>query len=217
MNADHTPRFAAALATVVLFIFTSPGEAQSIFTEDFDGFTAPAGNFSLADDFSSDENRADGAWSYRLDDPGNSPPAFPLLTVKTRDANKIWGSTFEDPPLMWSGDTGYWGIGKNLTGQKQVSPVNGTTWAPGDVLLHPSPSGLVVAWTAPGDLVVDVRYAFGLASPQSRGIGYSILKRSGGVDTEIVALGNIGSEITNELNGAADPTHGVASGRPFLF
>ena len=67
--------------------------------------------------------------------------------------------------------------------------------------IHPkaggSPSGLVVAWTAPGDMVVDVRYAFGLASPpQSRGIGYSILKRSRGVrgelvepvDTEIVAL-----------------------------
>ncbi|MGI9626666.1 MAG: hypothetical protein ACR2QM_07515, partial [Longimicrobiales bacterium] len=78
--------------------------------------SARAATYSLADDFSSDENRADGAWSYRLDDPGNSPPAFPLLTVKTRDANKIWGSTFEDPPLMWSGDTGYWGIGKNLTG-----------------------------------------------------------------------------------------------------
>ncbi|MCP4730280.1 MAG: glycoside hydrolase family 32 protein [Roseibacillus sp.] len=113
---------------------------------------------------------------------------------------------------MWSGDTGYWGIGKNLSGRKQLSPVNGTTWAPGEVLLHPSPSGLAVAWTAPGKLVVEVRYAFGLASPQSRGIGYSILKRSEGVDTEIVALGNIGSEISNELNGLA-----VGSGDQLFF
>jgi len=174
---------------------------------------ARAETFSLAGDFSPDENRADGVWSYRLDDSGNTPPAFPLLTVRTRDANALWGSTFADPPLMWGGDSGYWGIGKNLTGRKQVSKVNGTTWAPGEVLLHPkegaSPSGLAVAWTAPGKLVVDVRYAFGLASPHSGGIGYSILKRGGGVrgelvepvDTEIVALGNTGSEMLNDPNG----------------
>jgi len=72
--------------------------------------------FSLARDFSYTENEADSTWSYRLDDPGNRPPAFPLLTLTNRDANSVWGSDFAEPPQMWCEGSGYWGIGKNLTG-----------------------------------------------------------------------------------------------------
>ena len=47
MNADHNPRIGTVLATFVLFTtLASPGGAQTLFTEDFDGFTAPAGNFN---------------------------------------------------------------------------------------------------------------------------------------------------------------------------
>ena len=109
--------------------------------------------------------------------------------------------------MMWSEDSGYWGIGKNLTGKEQFSSRNNTRWSPGEVLLHPkagvSPSGLVVGWTAPDDMVIDVHYTFGSGSLQGNGIGYEIIKRSGGVDTEIVALENIGNGITNDLNGMA--------------
>ena len=178
--------------------------------------SAHAETYSLAGDFSYTDNRTNGTWSYRLDDSGNRPPTFPLLTLVKRDANAVWGSNFPKPPMMWSEASGYWGIGKNLTGREQFSSRNDTRWAPGEVLLHPkggpSPSGLVVAWTAPGDMRIDVRYSFGLASPQSSGIGYSILKRAGGADTEIVALGNTGSGISNELNRVA-----VAKGDRLFF
>ena len=61
-------------------------------------------------------------------------------------------------------------------------------------------------------MLVDVQYSFALASPHSSGIGYSILKRGGGVDTEIVVLSNIGSGIDNELNEVS-----VAKGDQLFF
>ena len=166
---------------------------------------ARAATYSLARDFSYKDNRTNSTWSYRLDDVANRPPVFPLLTLTSRDANVIWGSNFPKPPMMWSEGAGYWGIGKNLTGKEQFSSRNKTRWAPGEVLLHPraggSPSGLVVGWTAPGGMMIDVQYTFGSASPQGNGIGYEIIKRSGGIDTRIVTLRNIGDSLTNELNG----------------
>ncbi|HZY73505.1 MAG TPA: hypothetical protein VFE22_10405, partial [Edaphobacter sp.] len=160
--------------------------------------------WSLAGDFSYVENNSDSTWSYRLDDHDSDAPTFPLLTRNDRDANQIWGSDFATPSRMWSETSGYWCIGRNDTDTELFSSRNNVKWPAGELLLHPkggdSPAGLVVAWTAPKDLVVDVRYSFVLASPQSSGIGYSILKRSGRVDTEIAALGNIGSGIANELN-----------------
>ncbi len=177
---------------------------------------AQATTYSLAGDFSYTENRIDSTWSYRLDDRSHDPPTFPLLTLSGRNANEIWGSDFATPPMMWSEESGYWGIGRNSTGEEQFSSRNNTHWAPGEVLLHPqagdSPSGLAVGWTAPADMVIEVRYCFELASPHSSGIGYSILKRGGGVDTEIVASGDIGSGIANEWNGVA-----VAKGDQLFF
>ena len=143
--------------------------------------------YSLAEDFSSTENRADGIWSYRLDDSDTEPGAFPLLTLASRDANALWGSDFPTPPIMWSEVAGYWGIGKNVTGRELISTRNGATWKPGEVLLHPkgagSPSGLVIAWTAPAAMTIDAAYAFGMASRQGGGIGLRITMRIGGVDT----------------------------------
>ncbi len=176
----------------------------------------PATVFSLAADFSMADNRADGTWSYRLEDFGNSPPSFPVLPSSNRDANALWGSDFPEPPAMWSEATGYWGIGKNISGKEQFSSRNGTRWAPGEVLFHPkagaSPSRLVVAWTAPANLVADVRYGFGRASRHGNGIGYEILGRFGGTDFPMVSLGNIGAGVTNELTGIA-----VARGDQLFF
>ena len=115
--------------------------------------TAQAAIYSLAGDFSCTDNRTNSTWSYRLDDFANTPPTFPLLTSGNRDANALWGSDFPAPPMMWSDATGYWGIGKNVTGKELFSTRNGTRWAPGEVLFHPkggaSPARLVIAWTAP--------------------------------------------------------------------
>ena len=167
--------------------------------------SANAATYSLARDFSYTDNRINSTWSYRLDDSGNRPPSFPPLTLTNRDANAVWGSDFPEPPMMWCEGQGYWGIGKNLTGQEQFSSRNRTRWAPGEVLLHPkagaSPSGLVVGWAAPEGMVIDVNYTFGSASPQGNGIGYEIVKRSDDVDTEIVSVRNIGTGLTNDLNG----------------
>jgi beta-fructofuranosidase len=178
--------------------------------------TAQAATYSLADDFSYTDNRTNSTWSYRLDDFANNPPTFPLLTSTNRDANALWGSDFPTPPMMWSEATGYWGIGKNVTGKELFSTKNGTRWAPGEVLFHPkggdSPSGLVVGWTAPSSMVIDVRYAFGLGATQGNGIGYKIIKRCGGVDAEVVALDNIGSSLSNELTGIV-----VAQGDQLFF
>lgn len=178
--------------------------------------TAQTVTYSLAGDFTYTDNRTNNTWSYRLDDSANHPPTFPLLTSTNRDANAVWGSDFPTPPMMWCEATGYWGIGKNVTGKELFSTRNGTKWAPGEVLLHPkggdSPSGLVIGWTAPGSMVIDVRYAFGLASTGSNGIGLRITKRTGRVDTDVVALGNIGNSLTNDLTGIA-----VAQGDQLFF
>jgi beta-fructofuranosidase len=162
-------------------------------------------SFSLAEDFSYTENGPRSLWSYRLDDFVNAPPGFPLLTQTNRNANALWGSDFLDPPLMWSDPTGYWGIGKNTNVNELFSTKNGTRWAPGEILFHPkagdSPSGLVVAWTAPSNMVIDVKYAFGHAAQQGNGIGYQVLKRIGGTDSDLVGLENIEGGVTDELTG----------------
>jgi beta-fructofuranosidase len=173
-------------------------------------------SFSLARDFSYTENNPTSVWSYRLDDFTNTPPTFPLLTLTNRDANGLWGSDFPTPSMMWSDSTGYWGIGRNATGKEQFSTRNGTRWAPGEVLFHPKagdpPSRLVIGWTAPSNMVIDLKYTFGRAAEQGDGIGYEIIKRTGRVDTKVVALDNIGSSLTNELMGIA-----VAKGDQLFF
>lgn len=175
-----------------------------------------AATFSLADDFAYTTNRADSTWSYRLDDGTQDHPVFPLLPRPDRSANEVWGSNFAAPPLMWSEDAGYWGIGKNLTGAEQFSSRNDLRWAPNEVLLHPkggpAPAGLVIVWTAPDTMLVDVQFSFGLASPHSSGVGYRMMKRSGGIDTEIVALHNMGSGIHDALNEVS-----VAKGDQLIF
>lgn len=165
---------------------------------------AQSATFSLADDFSYTDNQSTNTWSYRLDDYGNIPAVFPLLRARSRNANEVWGSNFPSPPLMWSEASGYWGIGRNLSGQDQVSTVNGTRWAPGEVLLHPKagalPSGLVVAWTAPTGMVIEVHYNFAPAARAGNGIGFEIIQRTGGSDRHVVYVANIGNGITNDLN-----------------
>lgn len=140
--------------------------------------TAEGATYSLAADFSYTENGANSLWSYRLDNFADNPPTFPLLTATNRDANALWGSDFPTPPMMWSDATGYWGIGKNVTGKELFSSRNGTTWAPGEVLFHlkggASPSRLTICWTAPSSMIVDVHYTFGCGTQQGNGIGYEI-------------------------------------------
>ncbi len=178
--------------------------------------SAQAATFSLASDFSYQENNPSSTWSFRLDDGAQDPLVFPTLLRPDRNANDVWGSNFPTPPMMWSEGSGYWGIGKNLTGEEQFSSRNDLRWAPDEVLLHPkagdAPSGLVVGWKAPDDMLIDVAYSFALASPHSSGIGYRILKRDGGGDTEMVVLNNIGNGIRNELNGMS-----VAKGDQLFF
>lgn len=175
-----------------------------------------AATYSLADDFSYTENRTNSLWSYRLDDFAHPVPAFPLLTMTNRDVNALWGSSFPTPPLMWSEASGYWGIGKNLTGSELFSARNGTRWAPGEVLFHPkggaAPAGLVVGWTAPSSMVIDVHYTLGRGAEQSNGIGYQITRRSGGADLDVARLENIGSGLTNDLTGIV-----VAQGDQLFF
>ncbi len=190
------------LAYLALLALAGPGAGQSA-----PGPVA-AGQavvFSLAEEFPLQDNGASGAWSCRLDDFTNSPPRFPLLPLATRDANALWGSDFPAPPRMWSEAAGYWGIGKNGAGREQYSSRNGTRWAPGEVLLHPregaAPGRLVVGWTAPGGMVIDVHYTVGRASAQGNGIGCRLLQRGRGGDREVAAVGNIGGGITNELRG----------------
>ena len=166
---------------------------------------AQAATYSLAEDFTYTDNRTNSTWSYRLDDFDQPVPSFPLLTSSHRDVNALWGSTFPSPPMMWSEMGGYWGIGRNLSGQPLFSARNGITWQPGEVLLHPkggaAPSGLVVGWTAPSNMIVDVGYRFVRGADEGNGIGYQILRRHRGVDVSVVALDNIGTGLTNSLTG----------------
>jgi alpha-L-fucosidase 2 len=173
-----------------------------------------AASFSLAGDFSYTENGPDSAWSFRMDDHANNPPTFlPLLKSNTRDAKSVWGPDFAKPPMMWSEGTGYWGIGKNTSGVEQTG--SGIVWAPGEVLLHPkggaSPAGLVVAWTAPSAMVIDVDYTFARAMSQGNGVGYELMRRSGGVDA-FVASESIGNSLTRSLRGMS-----VAAGDQLFF
>ncbi len=164
-----------------------------------------AETWSLSQDFSVTENDLDSTWSYRLDDGDGETPNFPLLATSDRDANELWGSDFATPPMMWSGPSGYWGIGRNSTAGTLFSSRNDTNWPAGEILLHPgagsTPNGLVICWKAPGEMVVDVRFIIATASPHSNGVGYSIFHRGPDGDTEIVALEKVGESITNELNG----------------
>lgn len=178
--------------------------------------TAQAATFSLSGDFTCTANRTNSTWSYRLDDFGHRPPTFPLLVSTNRNANELWGSDFPTPPKMWCEATGYWGIGKNLSGRELFSSRNGTRWAPGEVLFHPkgggSPSRLVIGWTAPSNLVINVSFAFGRAAEQGNGIGYEIIRRSGGTDRELASLENLAGGVSNSLSGIA-----VASGDQLFF
>ena len=187
-----------ASTIVLIFAYT----AGNIFAQETRDTTA---TYSLADDFLYTDNSAASTWSYRLDDSTDPSPVFPVLTLAKRDANVLWGSDFPEPPLMWSEESGYWGIGRNGTGDEQFSSKNGTRWAPGEVLFHPkagdSAAGLVIAWTAPERMLIDVSYTFGRGAMQGNGIGYEIIRRIGGNDTHLVALRNIGSSVNNELNG----------------
>ena len=148
---------------------------------------------------------AGDVWTYRMDDSSSPSPDFPLLSLVKRGANALWSSDFQTPPMMWSEAEGYWGIGKNTTSNELVSLLNGTSWKPGEVLLHPkgggSPSGLVICWTAPQSLQIDLSYTLGRASPHGNGIGYEILRRTSGGDTRLVALQNTGSSLANEFTG----------------
>ena len=175
-------------------------------------------SFSLAHDFSDAENDVSRIWSYRMDDGSRPAPVFPLLGPAKRDANALWGSDFARPPVMWSEEAGYWGIGRNTSGEEQVSTRNGVRWAPGEVLLHPrgpapaTPAGLVIAWTAPEPMRIDLTYTFGRASIHGNGIGYEIIRRTTAGDTHLISLKNIGRDLANELNGVR-----VAQGDQLLF
>jgi len=171
--------------------------------------SAQAATYSLAGDFSYTENTTDSLWSFRMDDYANNPPTFlPLLDDISRDANTIWGTTFANPPTMWSQGGGYWGIGKNTTGVEQTS--GDVAWAPDEVLLHPrgggSPARLVICWRAPRSMVVNLHYSFRKASAQGDGVGYELRTRVGGVDTEVVGfgsgyIGSAGSGVSREQLG----------------
>ena len=159
--------------------------------------------WSLADDFSYASN-PNGPWSYHLDTIFD-PAAFPLLTTATRDANQLWTTDFPTPPTMWSDADGYWGIGKNTAGVEQLAS-DGTRWGVDEVLLHPRgdanlaiPQRLVIGWTAPEALWVDVNYTFEDRGPGGQ-VGYRLQKRSGAVDTVITEFGVGGTTDTGPIN-----------------
>jgi len=161
--------------------------------------------FSLAEGLSMDRNDALSMWTFQVGDPSAPPANLRFFSGPQRDANQLWGSDFAMPPRMWADAEGYWGIGRNDFGVAQVSTRNGTTWRPGEVLLHPKggevPAGLVIGWTAPRALVVDLRHAFGLAAQGSDGAGLRVLRWTPAGSEELVALSNIGVGITHQLNG----------------
>ena len=161
-----------------------------------------AASFSLARDFSYTDNRTNSTWSFRMDDYTNNPPAFlPLLTSTNRNAKTLWGTPFADPPMMWSEGTGYWGIGKNTSGIAQTG--SDVIWAPGEVLLHPkagaSPARLVIAWTAPSNMVIDVHYTFVRGMSQGNGIGCELMKRIRGGGDSFMAYDSIGNSLNRSV------------------
>ncbi len=160
--------------------------------------------FSLAQDFSLTRNDATSMWTFGLGDPAQTSN-LRFLPVSGRDANQLWGSDFAAPPRMWADDKGYWGVGRNDSGVPQISTRNGTAWQPGEILLHPKggggPDGLVMGWTAPRELVLDLCYAFGLAAQGSDGAGLKVLHMKPTGTEERIAIPNIGVGITNQLHG----------------
>jgi beta-fructofuranosidase len=108
---------------------------------------------------------------------------------------------------MWGEAAGYWGVGKNTTGDKLHSARNDTTWHADEVLLHPKAGptlgGLAIGWKSPETMVIDIRYTFAAASPHGNGIGYQILLRHRDGDTDIVSLDSVGESISNEIMGIA--------------
>lgn len=166
--------------------------------------SAQAATYSLAGDFSYTENNENSLWSFRMDDYANNPPTFlPLLASTSLNANDLWGTAFATPPQMWSEGTGYWGIGKNTSGEEQDA--GGVAWAPDEVLLHPkgggSPARLVICWRAPQSMVVNLHYSFRKAMPCGNGVGYELRTRIGGADTEVVGFNNIGGGMTGDQLG----------------
>ena len=161
--------------------------------------------FSLSKEFSPSVNDVGTPWSFQVGNPEVSPSELRFLPVADRDANQLWGSDFAAPPRMWADAQGYWGVGRNDSGVPQVSTRNDTTWQPGEVLLHPkggdAPTCLVVGWTAPRVLALDLRYAFGLAAQGSSGVGLKVLRWTPAGSQQLVALSNIGRGITNQLHG----------------
>ena len=172
--------------------------------------------FALADGFSPGRNEAHTTWTFQVGNPEKGASGLRFLAVSGRDANQLWGSNFAAPPRMWADADGYWGIGRNDSGVPQVSTRNDTTWRPGEVLLHPrggeAPADLVIGWTAPRGLALDLRYAFSLAAQGSDGVGLRVLRWTPAGPEQLVALPNIGLGITHQLQGL-----GVQKGDRLLF
>ncbi|MFZ9855464.1 MAG: GH32 C-terminal domain-containing protein [Limisphaerales bacterium] len=172
--------------------------------------------FALADGFSTGRNEAHTTWTFQVGNPEKGASGLRFLAVSGRDANQLWGSDFAAPPRMWADADGYWGIGRNDSDVPQVSTRNDTTWRPGEVLLHPrggeAPTDLVIGWTAPRGLALDLRYAFGLAAQGSDGVGLRVLRWTTAGPEQLVTLPNIGLGITHQLRGL-----GVQKGDRLLF
>ncbi|MEN9734806.1 MAG: hypothetical protein RLZ45_2801 [Verrucomicrobiota bacterium] len=172
--------------------------------------------FALADGFSPGRNEAHTTWTFQVGNPEKGASGLRFLAVSGRDANQLWGSDFTAPPRMWADADGYWGIGRNDSGVPQVSTRNDTTWRPGEVLLHPrggeAPADLVIGWTAPRGLALDLRYAFSLAAQGSDGVGLRVLRWTPAGPEQLVTLPNIGLGITHQLRGL-----GVQKGDRLLF
>jgi beta-fructofuranosidase len=172
--------------------------------------------FALADGFSPGRNEAHTTWTFQVGNPEKGASGLRFLAVSGRDANQLWGSNFAAPPRMWADADGYWGIGRNDSGVPQVSTRNDTTWRPGEVLLHPrggeAPADLVIGWTAPRGLALDLRYAFSLAAQGSDGVGLRVLRWTPAGPEQLVTLPNIGLGITHQLRGL-----GVQKGDRLLF
>jgi hypothetical protein len=150
--------------------------------------------YSLSGDFSLSDNGAPNPWSYGMDGIPGEPIQFLSLTNNTLNANDLWGTDFTAPPMMWSsdtdtGETGYWAIGKNTSGEVQTSS-SGITWEPGVVMLRPKATGpfpgrLVIGWTSPANNTVNLVYSFSQGL-EAGGVGYSLVKRTSKGDEFLV-------------------------------